>query len=359
MKKIIGLLVICLLINACKDDDTKESISLDETPYIIDTGNFPTPDLPQDNALTVAGVELGRMLFYEKKLSKNNTQACANCHKQQDAFNDLRRFSRGVEGLDGTRNAMSIFNMAWHNNGFFWDGRENMLRDQALEPIQDPLEMNETIENVITKLSNESIYADQFIRAFGDDEITAERMGLAMEQFMLSIVSHDSKYDQYLAGEVELTESEERGRQLYFTEYNPFFPDESGADCEHCHGGFNFTNNQYMNNGLDEWDMMTDLGRALATGNENDKGKFKVPSLRNIAITPPYMHDGRFQTLEETVRHYNEHIKNAPSLDPALLQVVENNGLQLSDEDINDIVNFLHILTDESLLTNEAYFNPF
>ncbi len=358
MKKIITFIFIILGFKACKTDDTQVA-ALDETPYVLDIGNFPEPNLPEDNPMTVAGVELGKLLFFEKRLSKDNSQACADCHKQKDAFNDLQQFSIGIEGLPGKRNAMSVFNLAWHNNGFFWDGRETLLRDQALEPIQDHLEMNETLENVVSKLSADDLYLDQFTRAFGSEEVTAEKMGLAMEQFMMSIVSHNSKYDQFLAGEATLTESEERGRALYFTEYNPFFPDESGADCEHCHGGFNLTNNQYMNNGLDTWGMMEDFGREIATGNEGDRGKFKVPTLRNIALTPPYMHDGRFQTLEETVEHYNQHIKNSPSLDPALLQVTENNGLQLSEQDITDLVNFLHTLTDESLQTNSEYFNPF
>lgn len=358
MKKLIAFILIILGFKACKTDDVQQ-VALDETPYVLDIGNFPEPILPEDNPMTVAGVELGKMLFFEKRLSKNNSQACADCHRQNNAFNDILQFSVGIEGLPGKRNAMSVFNLAWHYNGFLWDGRETLLRDQALEPIQDALEMNETLENVITKLSADDLYLDQFTRAFGSSEVTAPKMGLAMEQFMMSIVSNNSKYDQYLAGETTLTESEERGRLLYFTEYNPFFPDESGADCEHCHGGFNLTNNQYINNGLDTWGMMEDFGRELATGNEADRGKFKVPSLRNIALTPPYMHDGRFQTLEETVEHYNQHIKSSPSLDPALLQVVENDGLQLSEQDISDLVNFLHTLTDEKLQTNSAYFNPF
>jgi len=253
---------------------------------------------------------------------------------------------------------MSVFNMAWHSNEFFWDGRALLLRDQALEPIQDPLEMNETLENVIAKLDDSEMYRDQFTRAFGSDEITSEKMGLAMEQFMLSIVSYESKYDRYLAGEVELNESEERGRLLFETEYNPFFPDQSGADCAHCHGGANFENDLYMNNGLDTDATFVDLGREEVTNNPNDRAKFKVTTLRNIALTPPYMHDGRFQTLEEVIDHYNEGIQESSTADITVLNTMET-GLFLTDQDKTDLINFLHTLTDENFINKEAYQTPF
>jgi cytochrome c peroxidase len=320
--------------------------------------NLPAPNLPVDNPLTLQGVQVGRMLFYDPLLSRDRSQSCANCHLQVNGFSDSDRFSIGVEGLPGKRQAMSVFNLAWHSNEFFWDGRATLLRDQALLPIQDPLEMNETLANVINKLSNSQDYKDQFSRAFGSAEVTAEKMALAMEQFMLSVVSSNSKYDRYLAGEVELTESEERGRQLFETEYNPFFPQFSGADCAHCHGGSNFENDQYMNNGLDTDDMMTDIGREAVTQNPMDRGKFKVPSLRNIELTAPYMHDGRFQTLEEVIDHYNEGIKMSSTADPTVINTMES-GLFLTDQDKIDLINFLKTLTDESLATNPAYQSPF
>ncbi len=349
---------IFLISNACKKDENPPVITIDETPFNLEYGAFPAPDLPTDNPLTVQGVELGRMLFYEPMMSKDGSQSCADCHRQPDGFSDTTRFSIGVEGLPGKRQAMPVFNMAWHTNEFFWDGRAHLLRDQSLKPIQDPLEMNETLENVIKKLSDTQMYRDQFIRAFGTDEITSHKMSLAMEQFMMSIVSTNSKYDKYLAGEVQLTDSEERGRVLFETEYNPFFPDESGADCAHCHGGFNFENDQYMNNGLDTDAEITDIGREEVTQNPDDKAKFKVPSLRNIAVTPPYMHDGRFQTLEEVVDHYNEGIKESSTVDPTVLNT-KDTGLFLSDQDKEDLINFLKTLTDETFLNNEAYKTPF
>lgn len=360
MKYIAALFVSILFVIACnKDDETPtELVTIDETPFVLAYGALPTPDLPADNPLTEQGVQLGRMLFYETLLSKDDSQSCASCHRQADGFSDSTRFSLGVEMLPGKRQAMPVFNMAWHSNQFFWDGRSNLLRDQSLKPIEDMLEMNETLENVIAKLSASEMYQDQFTRAFGSTEVTSEKMSLAMEQFMLSIVSYDSKYDKFLAGEAELSESEERGRILYETEYNPFFPDDSGADCAHCHGGANFENDQYMNNGLDTDAGMMDIGREEVTLNVNDKGKFKVPSLRNIALTAPYMHDGRFQTLEEVIDHYNVGIQESSTVDPTVLNT-KDTGLLLTDQDKTDLINFLKTLTDDTFVNEDSYKTPF
>jgi cytochrome c peroxidase len=366
MKKIKILLLLIagmFYMIACNEDEENEEIekvfvTLDETPYTLQYGSLPAPKLLADNPLTQQGVELGRMLFYETMLSKDGSQSCASCHNQVDGFSDTDRFSLGVEGLPGKRQAMSIFNMAWHSNEFFWDGRATLLRDQALMPIQDPLEMNESLENVVAKLSDSQTYRDQFIRAFGTDEITSEKMALAMEQFMLSIVSYNSKYDRWLAGEVELTESEERGRVLFEAEYNPFFPELSGADCVHCHGGRNFENDLYMNNGLDTDAEFTDMGREEVTADPADRAKFKVPTLRNIAVTPPYMHDGRFQTLEEVIDHYNSGIKASSTADITVLNT-KDTGLFLTDQDKQDLINFLHTLTDETFLNKPEYQSPF
>ena len=360
IKCLTFLLTAAIILLACSkdNDNVKEPIAIDETPYLLEYGMLPTPDLPVDNPLTVQGVQLGRMLFYEKMLSIDGSQACADCHRQLDGFSDTTRFSIGVEKLPGKRQAMPVFNMAWHSNEFFWDGRAPLLRDQALMPIQDPLEMNETLENVVAKLSDTKTYRDQFTRAFGSDEITPEKIALAMEQFMLSIVSYDSKYDRYLAGAEELTESEERGRLLFVTEYNPFFPDQSGADCAHCHGGANFENDLYMNNGLDTDAEITDTGREKVTEDPSDRAKFKVPSLRNVAVTPPYMHDGRFQTLEQVIDHYNAGIREASTTDITLLNT-KDTGLFLTEQDKQDLINFLKTLTDETFLNKEEYKSPF
>lgn len=358
----LTLAVIFTLALACTKDDGNTSevpVTHDETPYQLVIGDLAPPTIATDNQLTVQGVKLGRMLFYEKQLSKDGSQACASCHRQEHAFTDTTRFSIGVEGLKGKRQAMSVFNMAWHNNEFFWDGRAHLLRDQALLPIQDPLEMNETLQNMVAKLGAEQQYREQFMRAFGSEEVTAEKVSKALEQFMNSIVSVESKYDRYLRGEVTLSTSEDRGRELFFAEFNPGFPGISGADCAHCHTGRTFENDLYMNNGLDSDADMTDDGRQKATGNAADNGKFKVVSLRNIEVTAPYMHDGRFQTLMEVVEHYNNGIQSSSTVDPAIEYTRVSGGLQLTEQDKIDLVAFLKTLTDEVLLTNPEYSNPF
>lgn len=351
MNKIFYLIIpILIVVSSCKKEVTQ-----DLTPYKLDYGNFPPPNLPDDNALTKEKVKLGKMLFHEKLMSSDGTISCASCHLNTNAFNDDKRFSEGVGGLLGDRNAMSIVNMAWNTNGFFWDGRAHLLRDQSLGPIENPLEMNETLENVINKLSKEDNYLDQFTKAFGSEEITSLNMSLAMEQFMLTIVSNKSKYDSYLAGEATLTASEERGKFLFEEEYNPFFPNQSGADCLHCHSGFNFENDQYMNNGLStDAEMQADLGRYKATQVEADKGKFKVPTLRDIELTAPYMHDGRFSTLMEVLDHYNEEIKPSITLEPEI-ENTRATGLGLTQQDKEDIIAFLKTLTDKTLKTNPDF----
>ncbi len=365
MRVYIYLLFSLLIIGCNSDSDEVDPIedsiptSFNPTPYNLFTGGFTPPDIPADNKLTIEGVKLGRMLFYEKKLSKDGSMSCASCHQQEFAFTDTARFSLGIHGLPGSRQSMSVFNMAWNTNGFFWDGRAPKLRDQSLMPIQDPLELDENLDSVVAKLEASAIYREQFKKAFGTAEISAERMSLAMEQFMNSIVSVNSKYDKYLNGIVALDSNEERGRFLFFTEFNPGFPSLSGADCRHCHSGLNFENDRYMNNGLDSDANMTDEGRKKFTGRQNDKGKFKVPSLRNIALTAPYMHDGRFQTLEEVIEHYNSGLVNSSTLDPTLLYPLNNGGLMLSAEDKRDLIAFLNTLTDEDLTTNPEFSDPF
>jgi cytochrome c peroxidase len=298
------------------------------------------------------------MLFYDPQLSRNGTISCSSCHKQENAFSDPRVLSLGVDNLPGKRHAMAAFNLAWNDNEFFWDGRAHLLRDQVLKPIQDELEMDEALDTVVARLSADGRYRDQFVRAFGSAEITAPKVALALEQFLHSVVSYNSKYDQYLRGDVALTAEEERGRVLFFAEYNPFFPNISGADCQHCHSGKNFENDEYLNNGLDLEVDFTDLGRELVTGLASDRAKFKVPTLRNIELTAPYMHDGRFQTLEEVVDHYDHDLKDSPTLDVVLRNTI-GTGLMLTAQDKSDLVAFLKTLTDQDLVQNPAYASPF
>jgi cytochrome c peroxidase len=337
---------------------TDSSYTYDEN-YVIDYGTtLSAPNLPSDNPLTKAKVQLGRMLFYEKALSGDNSMACAGCHKQENAFSDINQFSTGIDGLLGGRQAMAIVNMAWNSNGFFWDGRAATLREQSLKPIQDVLEMHETLPNVVAKLSAKALYKEHFKKAFGSEEITAEKMSLAMEAFMFTLVSGKSKYDMFLAGQATLNASEENGRKLFFAEYNPGFPDLSGADCAHCHSGSNLENDQFMNNGLDTDANMLDDGYMSVTTNTSDKGKFKVPTLRNIEVTFPYMHDGRFTTLMEVIDHYNSGIETSITVDQAVLNT-QGSGLMLTTQDKIDLVNFLKTFTDHSFLTDQRFSSPF
>lgn len=344
---------------ACQKSTAEvELAKYDGTPYVFSySSTLPSPDLPADNPLTVAKVELGRKLFYDPLLSGDGSMSCATCHMQGFGFSDTARLSVGIQGLKGKRQAMAIFNLAWHSNDFFWDGRSASLRDQALKPIQDELEMNESLDNLLFRLKKNKLYSIGFTKAFQDGEVNELNLSLALEAFMLSIVSGDSKYDQYLRGEVALSASEERGRTLFFAEYNPAFPDLTGADCAHCHSGSNFENDQYMNNGLDQEADFTDLGREKVTNSTADRAKFKVPSLRNISVTGPYMHDGRFTTLEEVIQHYNNGIQSSSTLDPALMNT-QSTGLMLDSQDVQDLVAFLKTLRDDTFLNNAAYQAP-
>lgn len=357
---ILGFISIIILIAISCSKEPKEDteVTIPDAPYELNYGSFPNPNLPADNPLTREGVKLGRMLFYEKSLSRDNTQACASCHLQKHGFSDTATFSVGIKKLSGKRQAMSVFNLAWHSNEFFWDGRAHLLRDQALKPIQDALEMDETLENVVKKLNENPVYKKQFARAFNTESITPLLISKALEQFMNSIVSNNSKYDKFLTGQATLSPQEERGRFLFFTEFNPSFPAASGADCQHCHGGANFENDKYMNNGLDNDASITDIGRQSVTGNAADRAKFKVTSLRNIELTAPYMHDGRFKTLEAVVEHYNL-VKKSTTLDGSFEQQLPYGGLKLTPADKAALVAFLKTLTDEKLATNIEYSSPF
>ena len=307
---------------------------------------LPKVKLPEDNPLTVEGVELGRRLFNEPRLSRNNAQSCASCHDPAKAFTDGQSHSLGTSGQAGRRNAMSLVNLAWARE-FFWDGRAKSLREQVLMPIQDAHEMNETLDHAIAKLEADRQYPAQFKAAFGKTGITTNRVALALEQFLLTLLSQESKFDRAARKLAQLTPQEQQGLQLFITEYDPA-RGLRGADCFHCHGGNLFSNHQFMNNGLEE--RNGDLGRMEVTGMETDRAKFKVPTLRNVALTAPYMHDGRFATLEEVVEHYNGRLHRSQTLDPNLAKHPES-GLGLSADDKAALVAFLKTLTDEQLVT--------
>ena len=316
------------------------------TPYPFKmSSTFPMPNLPQDNPLIAERVSLGERLFHETALSKDGTISCAACHNSKHAFSDPRQYSVGVRQQSGTRNAMPLFNLAWRNS-FFWDGRAPSLRAQALMPIEDPTEMDETLVNVVEKLTHQAKYLPLFAAAFGSSEITAEKIGLAIESFLLTQTSFDSKFDRALKGHAELSAEERRGFELFMTEYEPR-REQYGADCFHCHGGPLFQSQTFANNGLDS--VFKDIGRAKVTGKTSDTGKFATPSLRNIALTAPYMHDGRFAKLEDVVEHYSTGLKRGETLDPNLAKH-PSGGIRLSDADQKALVEFLRSLTDEKFL---------
>lgn len=337
------------------DDGQREVVGRGNAPASLAAhvpAHFPLTAWPEDNPPSAAGVALGRRLFEDKRLSINNRQSCASCHHQQQAFAEPLPTSVGAQGQAGTRNAMPLFNLAW-KPAFFWDGRSPSLRDQVLRPIQDPLEMNETLPGVVAKLGADASLVREFEAVFGSPQITPDRIARALEQFLLTLLSGQSKLDLAQQGKAELTEQEKRGFQLFFTESDPG-RGIRGADCFHCHGGAHFTNNQFLNNGLDSEKLLRDLGREKVTGNPADRGKFMVPSLRNVALTAPYMHDGRFQTLEEVVEHYDHGIQHGETLDPNLAKHLTHGGLGLTPEEKQALVAFLKTLTDESFIAQPS-----
>lgn len=357
LKYTLSLVIILSFVLVSCSEDTTTTGPKDEfqtTPYtLVLPSNLPPAILPSDNALTYEGIRLGKALFFEKLLSKDATISCGSCHNQGNAFTDKDKiFSEGIEGKIGDRNSMPIFNMFYHTKGFFWDGRAKLLRDQSLGPIENPLEMGETLDNVVRKLSAESKYRALFYDAFGDSTVNSLKMSLAMEQFMLTFVSGDSKFDKVERGEAQFTDSESRGKQLFFTEFETG-GGVKGADCFHCHGSADFSNHEFMNNGLDAESDFKDMGRAKFTDRPTDNAKFKTPSLRNIAVTAPYMHDGRFGSLEDVIEHYNSGIKTSSTLDVNIHGIKD--GMNLTNQEKQDLIAFLKTLTDEIYLNNNDY----
>ena len=320
-------------------------ISTAGTPYLFTIPKgVPIPELPRDFPLTNERVALGQRLFHETRLSRDSSQSCASCHDAKNAFADRRRFSIGVDGNPGERNSMPLFNLAWKRD-FFWDGRAPSLRKQALDPIQKPEEMHASLDQVFDRLTSDPTYAAQFARAFDSPGISAERIGIALEAFVITLTSFDSRFDRALRGQAQLTEEEKRGFQLFVTEYDPR-QNQFGADCFHCHGGALFTDHHFHNNGLAPDEQ--NAGRARVTGRSEDEAKFATPSLRNVKLTAPYMHDGRFDTLAEVIEHYDHGMSRTSTLDPNLAKHPRE-GLRLTSEDKAALVAFLESLTDETL----------
>lgn len=356
-----------LLLSACKDDDMGKVVplpceeSLTDISYAPTAKDLTTPDyfppleIPVDNPMTEEGVDLGRRLFYDKILSSDSTLSCASCHNQAGNFTDNEAFSLGVTGELGGRSSMALINVGYLTNGLFWDGRAATVEQQAGMPVEDPVEMHEDWDNVEIKLQSHSTYPELFRKAFGIEtkcDITRALAEKAIAQFERTLISSDAKYDKVIRGEDFFTDSELNGWDMFF-DVSPDIPD---AECGHCHEAPLFTTNDYFNNGIEDVDNLEgfpDLGFGGVTGNIFDNGKFRAPSLRNIMLSAPYMHDGRFETIEEVIAHYNSGGHFADNLDPLM------RPLNLSPSEIDDLIAFLHTLTDMSFIDNEEYGDPF
>jgi cytochrome c peroxidase len=349
-----ALCVLSLFVLSCNTDSvTVGNDGYVATPATLDipqlfVERIPPPVIPADNPLTEEGIALGKKLFFDPALSLDGTQACASCHKPENAFTDPRRFSVGIDGSVGTRNSMPIHNLAFnYNEKFFWDGRAVTLEAQIFGPVTNPIEMNNTWPNVENTLQESNEYPVLFERAFGTSTVDSVNVSKAIAQFLRTLISGNSKFDKFLMGEAQLTESEANGLEVFL--------DEGRGDCFHCHGlpaNPLWTDNGFHNNGLDE--TFTDRGLGGITGDPREFGLFKTGTLRNLAYTAPYMHDGRFETLEEVINHYSEGLVFSETIDPLMKKVAEG-GVQLSEEDKIDLKAFLLTLSDPSFINNPDF----
>lgn len=297
-----------------------------------------------NNEVTEDKFILGRALFYEPMLSRDNTISCGFCHQQVSAFaNNDHNISHGIDGRLGNRNSPSIFNITWHPL-IMHDGGINHLEVQPLAPISNPQEMDEDINRVLAKLSATQKYRHLFNKAYGSEEITTQKMFRAMAQFMGLMYSYNSKYDKYKRGEdgVTFTEEEARGYSIFLEK------------CNACHAEPLFSDFKFRNNGLAVHPTFKDSGRARITHQPEDLYKFKTPSLRNVAFTQPYMHDGRYTTLMACLEHYSGKVLNTVNLDPLL----QNNGIQLTLQQRQDLIAFLHTLSDFEFIKDPRFKEP-
>lgn len=332
-------LVQLLLLSACLKDE-----AIEQPVQFVQPANFPAPQYNfGSNPLSQEGFLLGKRLFYDPVLSKDSSISCGSCHQQFAAFaHSGHRLSHGINNLFGTRNTPGMFNLAW-NKSFMWDGGVNHIEVMPTAPINNPVEMDETMENVVRKLNQSVSYKTQFKAVFGKDEIDDQQLLKALAQFIGAMVSSNSKYDKYARGEhgTQLSKEESAGQKLF------------QQKCASCHSSDLFTDYSFRNNGLDAT-FEKDHGRARVTQLPEDEGKFHVPSLRNVEVTAPYMHDGRFWTLEEVIEHYHSGVKLSATLDPLL----NNNGVKgipMSKQEKGQIIAFLKTLTDYEFLNDKRF----
>lgn len=333
-------LLCAALCTSCQDDSAAPAAAIEVR--FVRPANFPEPHYNfAQNPVTTAGFELGRTLFYDGKLSRDGSISCGNCHLQAAGFTHHGHdVSHGIDDKLGTRNAPPVMNAAWQPV-FMWDGGVHDLDLFPIAPIENPLEMDEKLGNVLTKLRATTTYPPLFKRAFGTEEITTERLLKALSQFMVMCISANSRYDSFARGEgVQFTSEEKRGHELFVQK------------CAACHSGELFTDFSFRNTGVST-PASKDKGRAQITLNPRDDYKFKVPSLRNVAVTAPYMHDGRFYTLEEVLDHYAGGVNDLPTLDSLLRLPSGARGIALTAEEKQLIITFLKTLTDDTFLRDK------
>lgn len=326
------------------------------TPYVFqDLGHFPPMPTAEGNPVTVEGALLGRRLFYDPVLSRDSSFSCSSCHRQEFAFSDgPRRFSEGIDGSLTVRNTMPLFNLAWYQ-GYFWDGRAKTIEEQVFHPVRDSLEMDLSWSEVEERLNADSAYRADFKVCFGSQTIDSVLVSKAIGQFLRTLISNNSFYDKVLRGEAYFDSTTYAG----FVMAN----DQSMAGCLHCHAtdaNALGTSGTFSNNGLDPFtsrNQYVDKGLGGTTSKASDIGKFKIPSLRNVGITAPYMHDGRFNTLEEVIDFYSEGVHASHNIDSKLTSA-RYGGIHLSDEEKRCLITYLHTLTDSTFLTNPAFGPP-
>ena len=380
-KNLVIVLSICLLFSHCKKDITslagsstsEITLSLPVTTYnyshltlpayLSSPGILAQINISGGNTVTDNGATLGRVLFYEKNLSKTQTISCGSCHQQSNAFSDTIALSKGFAGGLTARNTMTLMNTAYYPDGkYFWDERANTLEIQVLAPVQNVVEMGMTLDSMVSRLQQLSYYPPLFTKAFGDPAITSDRVSMALAQFLRSIVSYQSKFDigrQSLPTQAppldqvafaNFTAQENRGKQLFFS--------PQLANCAACHGTETFTAAKPQNNGLDL--VSADQGVGGITGLPQQIGNFKVPSLKNIALTAPYMHDGRFTSLDQVVEHYSTGVQANRNLSGPLRNPDGSPRLlNLSADDKAALVAFLNTLTDTNITSDIKYSDPF
>ncbi|MGC4059043.1 MAG: cytochrome c peroxidase [Chitinophagaceae bacterium] len=291
----------------------------------------------KDNQLTKAGFMLGRKLFYDTRLSKDSSTSCGSCHQSFAAFSQTgHNVSHGVNGLLGNRNSPALFNLNW-NTSFMWDGGVNHIEVQPTAPITNPVEMDETLDNVMNKLKADAEYHKMFIAAFGTDEITSQRMLKALAQFMGSMVSDNAKYDKVQRGQAQFSDEEAAGLTVF------------ESKCATCHPAPLFTDHSFRNVGIKPG-INNDSGRAHITLSPDDLYKFRVPSLRNLSYTAPYLHDGRFETIDQVLDQMESGIYASPSLDPLV-----KDGLKLSSAERSNLKAFLKTLDDETFVSDKRF----